>query len=55
MHRQGKLPQGKKVVAILTGNGLKDPDTAISLRKDNPIKPLPNDKDSIIDYIKGAL
>ncbi|MFI3232854.1 hypothetical protein, partial [Staphylococcus aureus] len=22
---------------------------------DNPIKPLPNDKDSIIDYIKGAL
>ncbi|MDT4111391.1 pyridoxal-phosphate dependent enzyme, partial [Staphylococcus aureus] len=54
LHRQGKLPQGKKVVAILTGNGLKDPDTAISLL-DNPIKPLPNDKDSIIDYIKGAL
>ncbi|HHO5478658.1 TPA: threonine synthase [Staphylococcus aureus] len=54
LHRQGKLPQGKKVVAILTGNGLKDPDTAISLL-DNPIKPLQNDKDSIIDYIKGAL
>ncbi|HDR2072412.1 TPA: pyridoxal-phosphate dependent enzyme [Staphylococcus aureus] len=54
LHRQGKLPQGKKVVAILTGNGLKDPDPAISLL-DNPIKPLPNDKDSIIDYIKGAL
>ncbi|MDN8759608.1 threonine synthase, partial [Staphylococcus aureus] len=46
--------KGKKVVAILTGNGLKDPDTAISIL-DNPIQPLPNDKSSIIDYIKGAL
>lgn len=54
LHRQGKLPKGQKIVAILTGNGLKDPDTAISLL-DNPIKPLPNDKDSIINYIKGAL
>lgn len=52
LHRAGKLPKGKKVVAILTGNGLKDPDTAISLL-DNPIQPLPNDKDSIIKYIKG--
>lgn len=54
LHRAGKLPKGKKVVAVLTGNGLKDPDTAISLL-DNPIQPLPNDKDSIIKYIKGAI
>lgn len=54
LHRSGKLPKDKKVVAILTGNGLKDPDTAISLL-DNPIKPLPNDRKSILDYIKGAL
>ncbi|MBO1199640.1 threonine synthase [Staphylococcus simiae] len=54
LHRNGKLPKGKKVVAVLTGNGLKDPDTAISLL-DNPIQALPNDKDSIINYIKGAL
>ena len=54
LHRNGKLPKGKKVVAVLTGNGLKDPDTAISLL-DNPIQPLPNDKESIINYIKGAL
>lgn len=54
LHRAGKLPQGKKVVAVLTGNGLKDPDTAISLL-DNPIKPLPNDRQSILDYIKGTL
>ncbi|MCJ1803648.1 threonine synthase [Staphylococcus warneri] len=54
LKRVGRLPQGKKVVAVLTGNGLKDPDTAISLL-DNPIQPLPNDKESIIKYIKGAL
>lgn len=28
--RQGKIPEGSKVVCTLTGNGLKDPDTAIS-------------------------
>ncbi|MGI2315697.1 pyridoxal-phosphate dependent enzyme, partial [Staphylococcus cohnii] len=54
LHRAGKLPRGKRVVSVLTGNGLKDPDTAISLL-DNPIKPLPNDRESILEYIKGAL
>lgn len=29
-HRQGRLPQGIRVVAVLTGNGLKDPDTALT-------------------------
>lgn len=43
LHRAGKLPKGKKAVAVLTGNGLKDPDTAISLL-DNPIQPLQNNK-----------
>ncbi|HGH0835028.1 TPA: threonine synthase [Staphylococcus pseudintermedius] len=54
LHRQGKLPQGKKVVAVLTGNGLKDPDTAIDLLE-NPIQALPNHKESIVQYIKDAL
>ena len=54
LQRAGKLPKGKKVVAILTGNGLKDPDTAISIL-DNPIQSLPNNKESIINYIKGTL
>ncbi|MDF0010532.1 threonine synthase [Staphylococcus pseudintermedius] len=54
LHRQGKLPQGKKVVAVLTGNGLKDPDTAIGLLE-NPIQALPNHKESIVQYIKDAL
>jgi threonine synthase len=30
LKRAGKLPQGSVVAMILTGNGLKDPDTAIS-------------------------
>ncbi|QLK86245.1 threonine synthase [Staphylococcus sp. 17KM0847] len=54
LHRQGKLKQGQKVVAVLTGNGLKDPDTAIGLLE-NPIQALPNDKEHIIQYIKDAL
>ena len=27
----GKIPQGAKVVTIFTGNGLKDPDTAMNV------------------------
>lgn len=30
LHRQGRLPKGLQVVAVLTGHGLKDPDTALS-------------------------
>ncbi len=30
----GKIPEGSKIVCTLTGNGLKDPDTAISQCKD---------------------
>ncbi|UXR70614.1 threonine synthase [Staphylococcus sp. IVB6246] len=54
LHRQGKLEKGQKVVAVLTGNGLKDPDTAIGLLE-NPIQALPNNKTEIIQYIKDAL
>ncbi len=28
-HKKGNISQGAKVVAVLTGNGLKDPQTAI--------------------------
>ncbi|MEB7403475.1 threonine synthase [Mammaliicoccus sciuri] len=54
LHEQGKLEPNQTVVAILTGNGLKDPDTAIDLL-DSPITPLENDEQSIIDYIERAL
>ena len=30
LKKEGRLPQGITVVMILTGNGLKDPDTAMS-------------------------
>ncbi|MBB6099434.1 threonine synthase [Deinobacterium chartae] len=29
LHRMGRLEAGRRVVAVLTGNGLKDPDTAL--------------------------
>ena len=54
LHEQGKLDPNQTVVAILTGNGLKDPDTAIDLL-DSPITPLENDEQAIIDYIERAL
>ena len=28
--KSGKIPEGSKIVCTLTGNGLKDPDTAIA-------------------------
>lgn len=54
LHEQGKLEPNQTVVAILTGNGLKDPDTAIDLL-DSPITPLENNEQAIIDYIERAL
>ncbi|MCS0673189.1 threonine synthase [Cytobacillus firmus] len=52
--RNGKIPHKTKVVAILTGNGLKDPNTAIDC---SPVKPvlLPNDEKAVADHIKGAV
>jgi threonine synthase len=37
LHRVEKLPEGAKTVIVLTGNGLKDPDTAIS-QAESPTK-----------------
>ena len=37
--REGKVPEGSTVVCVLTGNGLKDPDTAVGLGGD--IKTVP--------------
>ena len=33
----GLLKKGSTVVAVLTGNGLKDPDTAIEVNKEKPM------------------
>jgi len=29
LHKAGKIPEGSTIVCVLTGHGLKDPDTAI--------------------------
>src|SRR5690625_1255341 len=49
---EGKVEKGAKVVCVLTGNGIKDPDTAIEF---STIKPtvLPNDYDVVIEKIVG--
>ncbi|WNS74808.1 threonine synthase [Bacillus sp. DTU_2020_1000418_1_SI_GHA_SEK_038] len=52
--RNGEIPQHSRVVAILTGNGLKDPNVAIEC---SPIKPivLPNDEVAVAEHIKGVV
>lgn len=53
-HKEGKFQKGEKVVAILTGNGLKDPQTAIDAVSVQPAV-LENDEEAIIKYIEGQL
>jgi threonine synthase len=48
--KKGTIKQGSKVVAILTGNGLKDPQTAIDQLTIDPVS-LPNDEAAVIDYL----
>lgn len=52
--QNGKIAKGSKIVAILTGNGLKDPNTAIDCI---PIKPvlLPNDEKVVAEHIRGVV
>ncbi|MBM7096279.1 threonine synthase [Bacillus sp. H-16] len=47
----GKLVKGAKVVAVLTGNGLKDPNCAIE-SSSFKAEVLPNNEESIFDLIK---
>lgn len=53
-HKAGKLPKGKRIVAVLTGNGLKDPQTAIDTIKVQP-KVLKNEEEAIIKYIESVI
>lgn len=52
--KNGSIPAGSKVVAILTGNGLKDPNTAIDYSTITPVK-LPNDEKLVAEHIKGVV
>jgi threonine synthase len=52
--KNGSIKPGSKVVAILTGNGLKDPETAINQFDVEPVS-LPNDEDAITSYIEDVI
>ncbi|MBM7541439.1 threonine synthase [Amphibacillus cookii] len=51
---QGKVQSGAKVVCVLTGNGLKDPNIAIEYSKIKPTV-LDNDEEQVIKEILGRV
>ncbi len=52
--QNGKIAKGTKIVAVLTGNGLKDPDTAITSSLVTPTQ-LPNDEQAVAEHIQGVV
>lgn len=49
-YRQGKLRPGQTIVCVLTGNGLKDPDTAIDTSAVKP-KVVPQEMSAVLETI----
>ncbi|SEM61824.1 L-threonine synthase [Mesobacillus persicus] len=52
--KKGEIPRGSKIVAVLTGNGLKDPATAIECSDIKPVL-LPNDEEKVSEHIRGVV
>ncbi|BAC12421.1 threonine synthase [Oceanobacillus iheyensis] len=52
--KSGTIPKGSKVVAVLTGNGLKDPQTAIDQLSIDPVS-LPNNEKAVMDYLEELI
>ncbi len=52
--QQGEIPPGSRIVAVLTGNGLKDPATAIEISTISPVL-LPNDERIVSEHIRGVV
>ncbi|MGG3843514.1 threonine synthase [Anoxybacillus kestanbolensis] len=50
----GEIAKGSRVVAVLTGNGLKDPNVAMEATNIQPIV-LPNDEEAVFAHIQGAV
>lgn len=50
----GLIAKGSTVVAVLTGNGLKDPSTAIDVNNVKPVV-LPNDEEQVFAHIQGVV
>ncbi|MDC3412365.1 threonine synthase [Aquibacillus sp. 3ASR75-11] len=51
---QGNVAAGETVVTVLTGNGLKDPSTAIDYSDMSPRK-LPNDEERVVQVIRDSV
>ncbi|UYO35088.1 threonine synthase [Bacillus zhangzhouensis] len=51
--KSGDIKPGSKVVAVLTGNGLKDPNTAIDISQIKPVT-LDADEDQILEHLEKA-
>ena len=49
--KAGKIPEGSTIVCTLTGNGLKDPETAIAQCQDSRMVTI----DADLDAVKGAI
>ncbi|RSD27511.1 threonine synthase [Mesobacillus subterraneus] len=52
--KQGEIPRSSRIVAVLTGNGLKDPSTAIDMSSISPVL-LPNDEQVVSEHIRGVV
>jgi threonine synthase len=52
--KSGKITKGSTVVAVLTGNGLKDPNIAIDAADIKPLV-LPNDEQILFQHIQGVV
>jgi threonine synthase len=52
--KNGRIEKGAKIVAVLTGNGLKDPDTAINSSQTKVIQ-LANDENAVTEHIRGVV
>ncbi|WP_078555648.1 threonine synthase [Bacillus alkalicellulosilyticus] len=50
----GEIKKGSKIVCVLTGNGLKDPNTAIDAVTVKPTV-LPNSEEAFLAHIKGGV
>jgi threonine synthase len=51
--KSGEIKKGSKVVAVLTGNGLKDPTTAVETSMIKPVL-LPMDEKIIMEHLQGV-
>jgi threonine synthase len=52
--QKGNILPGTKIVAVLTGNGLKDTNVAIDCSSIKPVH-LPNDENVVVNHIRGAV